>query len=153
MVEQVTGLVFMLALYGSLWLADMFFGIANSLRNGEGWDWKKFLSGWRTAVLGMLGLVFAVGSILFIPYVFEVNNITIGEEWQKAISLLAIVAGLAGGVLTYAKKAVANIVAFVNPEKVELKIDPSADNWNVGSVETITGDMTTKEIEEGVKNG
>lgn len=148
MIEQLTGLGFMLGLYGALWLANMFFGIANSLKNGEGWDWKKFFSGWRTALLGSLGLVFTVGSLLFIPYVFEYNNITISEDWKGAISILAIIAGLAGGILTYAKKAVANIVAFANPENVELEIKTSSENWNEGSIETITGNYTAKELEE-----
>ena len=66
--------------------------------------------------------------------------------------ILAIVAGLAGGVLSYAKKAVASIVAFANPEDVKLEIKPDADNWNKGSIETITGEFTTKELEEASEN-
>lgn len=152
MIEQLTGLAYMLALYGALWLANMFFSIANNLQNGESWNWRKFFAGWRTALLGGVGLVFTVGAILFIPSVFELNNITISDEWKSAISILAIVAGLAGGVLSYAKKAVASIVAFANLEDVKLEIKPDADNWNKGSIETITGEFTTKELEEASEN-
>lgn len=147
-INQLMGLASMLALYGSLWLANMFFGIANSLKSGGQWDWHRFFSGWRTAALGAVGLVFAIGSILFIPIVFSYNNITISEEWQSAISLLAIIAGLAGGILTYAKRVVAGIAQFTNPESVEMKLTPDVNNWNMGSIETKTGNKTDQQIEE-----
>lgn len=153
MIEQVTGLAYMLALYGALWVANMFFGISNSLKAGEKFEIKRFFAGWRTAIFGAIGFVFTIGAILFIPQVFQMNGIVVGDDWKNAISLLAIVAGLAGGILTYGKKAVANIVKFVNPENVETKLTLNKDNWNSGSIETITGEKTAKELleEDGVK--